>query len=63
MVNRCTDGVQDLVDHYQLRSRQITVFAGLWHTHPDHPAMPSPTDEAGMQQLLADGALASPALS
>jgi hypothetical protein len=24
----------------------------MWHTHPDHIALPSPTDEAGMQQVL-----------
>jgi integrative and conjugative element protein (TIGR02256 family) len=55
-----TDGVQDLVDHHVARSRQITAFAGLWHTHPDHAAWPSPTDAAGMQQLLASAAQASP---
>jgi len=55
-----TDGVQELVDHYRARSRQITVFVGLWHTHPDHPARPSRTDTAGMQQLLAPAALAAP---
>jgi len=48
-----TDGVQELVDCYRARSRQITVFAGMWHTHPDHAAQPSPTDAAGMQHLLA----------
>ena len=52
-----TDGVQDLVDHCLARSRQTTAFAGLWHTHPDHPARPSRTDTAGMQQLLAAAGL------
>ena len=55
-----TDGVQDLVDHYLTRSRQITAFAGLWHTHPDHRAQPSSTDLAGMQQLLGSAGLAVP---
>ena len=48
-----TGGVQELVDHYRARSRQVTVFAGMWHTHPDHVAQPSPTDTTGMQRLLA----------
>jgi integrative and conjugative element protein (TIGR02256 family) len=47
-----TDGVQHVVDHYLASSRQTTAFAGLWHTHPDNAAWPSPTDSAGMQQLL-----------
>ena len=48
------------MDHYQARSREITVFVGMWHTHPDHAARPSPTDAAGMQHLLASAAQASP---
>jgi integrative and conjugative element protein (TIGR02256 family) len=55
-----TDGVQELVNHHRARSRQITAFAGMWHTHPDHPAQPSPTDTAGMQQLLKPTGLAAP---
>jgi integrative and conjugative element protein (TIGR02256 family) len=55
-----TDGVQEVADYYRTRSREITVFAGLWHTHPDHAAWPSPTDTAGMQQFLAPPALAVP---
>jgi integrative and conjugative element protein (TIGR02256 family) len=48
-----TQGVQELLDHYRTRSHQITAFAGMWHTHPDHAAQPSPTDTASMQRLLA----------
>ena len=55
-----TDGVQDIVDHYLASSRQITAFAGLWHTHPDHRALPSSTDLAGMRQLLAPAGPAAP---
>jgi integrative and conjugative element protein (TIGR02256 family) len=55
-----TDGVQELVDHYQARSRQITLFVGMWHTHPCHAAQPSPTDRAGMQQILAPAGLTPP---
>ncbi len=55
-----TEGVQEVVDHYRDRSRQITVFVGMWHTHPDHAAMPSPTDTNGTQQLLAPAGLAVP---
>jgi len=55
-----TEGVQDLVDHYLVRSRQITGFIGMWHTHPDHLARPSHADRAGMQQLLASAELTTP---
>jgi hypothetical protein len=27
-------------------------FVGLWHSHPDGPAAPSPTDRQGMADLL-----------
>jgi integrative and conjugative element protein (TIGR02256 family) len=55
-----TAGVRELVDHYRACSGQLTAFAGLWHTHPDHTAQPSPTDTAGMQQLLAPAGLEAP---
>ena len=32
----------------------------MWHTHPDHQARPSPTDQAGMQQLLTPATGAAP---
>lgn len=54
-----TDGVQELVHHHQACSRGMTVFVGMWHTHPNHTARPSPTDGAGMQQLLAPAVQAS----
>jgi integrative and conjugative element protein (TIGR02256 family) len=55
-----TEGAEVLIDHYRASSGQITTFAGLWHTHPDHDARPSPTDAAGMQQLLAPAMRAAP---
>ena len=55
-----TEGAEELIDHYRTSSGQITAFAGLWHTHPDHEARPSPTDEAGMQQLLTPAIWAAP---
>jgi integrative and conjugative element protein (TIGR02256 family) len=55
-----TEGTGELIGHYRAGSGQITSLAGLWHTHPDHEARPSPTDEAGMQQLLAPTMQAAP---
>jgi integrative and conjugative element protein (TIGR02256 family) len=55
-----TEGTEELIDHYRTSSGQLTSFVGLWHTHPDHDARPSPTDEAGMQQLLTPAMRAAP---
>jgi integrative and conjugative element protein (TIGR02256 family) len=55
-----TEGTSELIGHYRAGSGQLTAFAGLWHTHPDHEARPSPTDDAGMQQLLAPAMGAAP---
>jgi integrative and conjugative element protein (TIGR02256 family) len=55
-----TEGTEELIDHHRTSSGQITSFVGLWHTHPDHEARPSTTDEAGMQQLLAPAMRAAP---
>lgn len=46
-----TDGTQDVIDHHLGRTGNITGFVGMWHTHPDGEARPSPTDEAGMAAL------------
>jgi integrative and conjugative element protein (TIGR02256 family) len=43
-----TTGTQDLIDHYAGRTGGITGFLGIWHTHPDSPAIPSQTDRNGM---------------
>jgi len=55
-----TEGARELTDHFRTSSGQITAFAGMWHTHPDHQARPSPTDEAGMHQLLTPAIGAAP---
>jgi integrative and conjugative element protein (TIGR02256 family) len=55
-----TEGAEELIGHYRTSSGQITTFVGIWHTHPDHEARPSPTDAAGMQQLLTPAMRAAP---
>jgi integrative and conjugative element protein (TIGR02256 family) len=47
-----TEGTEELIEHYRTSSGQLTTFVGMWHTHPDHQAQPSPTDETGVRQLL-----------
>ncbi|TQN44072.1 integrative and conjugative element protein (TIGR02256 family) [Blastococcus colisei] len=46
------EGSQDLVEHYARTTGTITSFVGMWHTHPDGPAVPSRTDETGMANLV-----------
>jgi integrative and conjugative element protein (TIGR02256 family) len=48
-----TEGARQLADYHRARSQGNSVFTGMWHTHPDHPARPSPTDAAGIRTLLA----------
>jgi len=48
-----TKGAQQLADYHRDLSQGNTVFTGMWHTHPDHRARPSPTDAAGIRTLLA----------
>lgn len=47
-----TEGNQETVKHYRTCSGDLTMFIGMWHTHPGGPAQPSPTDEAGMANLV-----------
>lgn len=47
-----TDGSQDIVHHYVMRTGRQTTFIGMWHTHPAGEAQPSLTDEAGMANLV-----------
>ncbi len=35
------------------RSRESIQYIGLWHTHPNSPAVPSPKDEDGMLKVLS----------
>jgi integrative and conjugative element protein (TIGR02256 family) len=46
------DGSQDLVEHHTRTTGTITSLVGMWHTHPGGPTRPSPTDEAGMANLV-----------
>jgi integrative and conjugative element protein (TIGR02256 family) len=45
-------GIEQLLDHHSKTSGTATQFIGMWHTHPDGRAWPSPTDEQGMRDLL-----------
>ncbi len=47
-----TEGAQHLIDHHLKRSRGTSGFIGMWHTHPYGIAAPSPTDRAGMAELV-----------
>lgn len=48
-----TAGTQQLAGYHRTRSQGSSAFTGIWHTHPDHTALPSRTDAAGIQTLLA----------
>jgi integrative and conjugative element protein (TIGR02256 family) len=45
-------GVEELIAHHDQASAGTVRFVGLWHSHPDGPAAPSPTDRQGMADLL-----------
>jgi integrative and conjugative element protein (TIGR02256 family) len=45
-------GVEELIAHHDQSSAGTVRFVGLWHSHPDGPAAPSPTDRQGMADLL-----------
>ncbi|MGA5305754.1 ThiF family adenylyltransferase [Nucisporomicrobium flavum] len=47
-----TQGVQEVVQHHLTRSHGASGFIGMWHSHPCGPAAPSPTDVAGMANLV-----------
>lgn len=47
-----TDGAQATVEHLRAASADASGFVGMWHTHPQGAARPSPTDEAGMSSLV-----------
>ncbi|HEV2639024.1 MAG TPA: ThiF family adenylyltransferase [Actinocrinis sp.] len=54
------DGTEQLLDYHRHRSGQSSAFIGMWHTHPDHRAQPSPTDIHGMNTLVGHGPLDTP---
>ena len=41
------------------RSRGSVQYIGMWHTHPVSRAVPSPTDLAGMAEILADASVSA----
>jgi integrative and conjugative element protein (TIGR02256 family) len=45
-------GAEELITHHDRASAGTVRFVGLWHSHPDGPASPSPTDHQGMADLL-----------
>ena len=48
-----TDGTQQIVAKVRASTRDRVGFVGMWHTHPYGRALPSPTDEAGMADIVA----------
>ncbi|MFI0487089.1 Mov34/MPN/PAD-1 family protein [Actinomadura sp. 9N215] len=48
-----TAGAQEIIDHHNRRTRGLTTFAGMWHTHPYGRARPSTIDEAGMATITS----------
>jgi proteasome lid subunit RPN8/RPN11/molybdopterin/thiamine biosynthesis adenylyltransferase len=46
------EGVEELIAHHDQATAGAVRFVGLWHSHPDGPAAPSPTDRQGMADLL-----------
>lgn len=45
-------GVDERLEQTRDATAGATGFLGMWHTHPDGHAWPSPTDEQGMRDLL-----------
>lgn len=48
------EGVAALNDEKSQRSQKSVQYLGMWHTHPNGLATPSPIDFAGMGRLLVD---------
>ncbi len=48
-----TEGVADHNEKLRARTRSSTGFVGMWHTHPESRALPSPRDIASMARLVA----------
>jgi len=46
------EGAQERVTDEIERTSGVSGFLGFWHTHPDGPARPSPTDEQGMASIV-----------
>ncbi|RSN64669.1 ThiF family adenylyltransferase [Actinomadura sp. WAC 06369] len=48
-----TAGAQELIDHHNRRTKGLTTFVGMWHSHPYGQARPSAIDEAGMTTITS----------
>jgi len=48
-----TLGTQEIVEDSRATTGKRVGFIGMWHTHPHGVARPSPTDEAGMAQIVS----------
>jgi integrative and conjugative element protein (TIGR02256 family) len=46
------EGVEALIAYHRKRSGKLTSFLGMWHSHPNGAAEPSPTDTAAMATLV-----------
>ena len=55
-----TEGVEVAIAARRKATARVTAFMGMWHSHPNGPASPSPTDEAGMRDLVWPVASAPP---
>jgi proteasome lid subunit RPN8/RPN11 len=49
-----TRGVARKAERFNQLRRGSSLPVGMWHTHPDGPAFPSPTDVSGMEELVTD---------
>jgi integrative and conjugative element protein (TIGR02256 family) len=55
-----TEGVVEATRALHERSRGASRPIGMWHTHPDSDPTPSPTDHAGMSQIINDPDTSTP---
>lgn len=55
-----TQGVEARIAARRSATARVTAFVGMWHSHPLVSAWPSPTDEAGMLDLVWPVASAPP---
>ncbi|MEQ3552829.1 ThiF family adenylyltransferase [Pseudonocardia nematodicida] len=47
------EGTQEVLDEHLARSGGLIGYVGLWHTHPEGPALPSAVDEAAIATLTS----------
>ncbi len=48
------EGLRELIDYQRASSGLETTYLGMWHSHPDGAAAPSPTDSASMHDLVSE---------